>query len=268
MSISSLRIFNHDQPTGLNRRQAKQRAGVKGNPPSFPSIPTGRPPLHGFPLPPANAPLFSPTRLPPVPVGNRDAALPETAREPGPVPHHLDDPPRLVHHETQCRLPDASHLLARVQPHPSLRPPDQTPGYRFSSHNSKRWLAEITGFQAVSLQPNAGAQGEYAGLLAIRAWHQSRQESHRNICFIPTSAHGTNPASAIMAGLQGRFRRLRFAWQHRPCRPAHQGSRSRRQLAALMVTYPRRTASLKPPSATSARSSTNTAARSTWTAPT
>jgi glycine dehydrogenase len=63
------------------------------------------------------------------------------------------------------------------------------------------WLAEITGFDAVTLQPNAGSQGEYAGLLAIRGYHKSRGEEHRNICLIPSSAHGTNPASAAMAGM-------------------------------------------------------------------
>ncbi|MEI6034644.1 MAG: aminotransferase class V-fold PLP-dependent enzyme, partial [Verrucomicrobiae bacterium] len=64
------------------------------------------------------------------------------------------------------------------------------------------WLAEITGFAAVSLQPNAGSQGEFAGLLAIRAWHRSRGETHRDVCLIPASAHGTNPASAAMAGMR------------------------------------------------------------------
>ena len=66
----------------------------------------------------------------------------------------------------------------------------------------ENWLAEITGFAAVSLQPNAGSQGEYAGLLAIREYHASRGETHRNVCLIPTSAHGTNPASAVMAGFR------------------------------------------------------------------
>ena len=65
----------------------------------------------------------------------------------------------------------------------------------------ERWLAEITGFDAVSLQPNAGSQGEYAGLLAIRRYHLSRGEAHRTVCLIPSSAHGTNPASAAMAGM-------------------------------------------------------------------
>jgi glycine dehydrogenase len=64
-----------------------------------------------------------------------------------------------------------------------------------------RWLSQATGYAGISLQPNAGSQGEYAGLLVIRAWHASRGEGHRNICLIPESAHGTNPASAQMAGM-------------------------------------------------------------------
>ena len=64
------------------------------------------------------------------------------------------------------------------------------------------WLCSITGFAAVSLQPNAGSQGEYAGLMAIRAYHLSRGEGHRDVCLVPISAHGTNPASPIMAGMR------------------------------------------------------------------
>ncbi|MCF7688495.1 MAG: aminomethyl-transferring glycine dehydrogenase [Cephaloticoccus sp.] len=84
--------------------------------------------------------------------------------------------------------------------HP-FAPTEQTRGYAKLFADLETWLAEITGFAAVSLQPNAGSQGEYAGLLAIRAYHESRGEAHRNICLIPTSAHGTNPASAAMCGL-------------------------------------------------------------------
>ena len=84
--------------------------------------------------------------------------------------------------------------------HP-FAPPDQTRGYQKIIDDLETWLAEITGFAAVSLQPNAGSQGEYAGLLAIRAFHAARGEGHRNICLIPTSAHGTNPASAVMGGM-------------------------------------------------------------------
>jgi glycine dehydrogenase len=85
--------------------------------------------------------------------------------------------------------------------HP-FSPDEQTIGYREMCDQLGCWLAEITGFAAVSLQPNAGSQGEYAGLLAIREYHASRSEAHRKICLIPTSAHGTNPASAVMAGFK------------------------------------------------------------------
>jgi glycine dehydrogenase len=75
-------------------------------------------------------------------------------------------------------------------------------GYRAMTDDLERWLGEITGFDAVSLQPNAGSQGEYAGLLAIRRYHIARGEAHRTVCLIPSSAHGTNPASAAMAGMR------------------------------------------------------------------
>jgi glycine dehydrogenase len=83
--------------------------------------------------------------------------------------------------------------------HP-FAPANQTAGYREMFGQLEKWLAEITGFSAVSLQPNAGSQGEYAGLVVIRAYHESRGEAHRDVCLIPESAHGTNPASAIIAG--------------------------------------------------------------------
>jgi glycine dehydrogenase len=85
--------------------------------------------------------------------------------------------------------------------HP-FAPDSQTEGYRQIFTDLERWLAEITGFAAVSLQPNAGSQGEYAGLLAIRDYHAHRGEGHRDVCLIPQSAHGTNPASAAMAGFR------------------------------------------------------------------
>jgi glycine dehydrogenase len=87
------------------------------------------------------------------------------------------------------------------QIHP-FAPTDQTRGYQTLFDQLEHWLAEITGFAGVSLQPNAGSQGEYAGLLVIRQYHESRGQGHRNICLIPTSAHGTNPASAVMAGMK------------------------------------------------------------------
>jgi glycine dehydrogenase len=85
--------------------------------------------------------------------------------------------------------------------HP-FAPIKQTRGYQKLFEQLETWLAEITGFAGISLQPNAGSQGEYAGLLVIRAYHESRGDTHRNVCLIPTSAHGTNPASAIMAGMK------------------------------------------------------------------
>ncbi|NRA36809.1 MAG: aminomethyl-transferring glycine dehydrogenase [Planctomycetes bacterium] len=85
--------------------------------------------------------------------------------------------------------------------HP-FAPLNQALGYQILFQQLEQWLASITGFDAVSLQPNAGSQGEYAGLLAIKHYQTSRGEGHRNICIIPSSAHGTNPASAIMAGMK------------------------------------------------------------------
>ncbi|MCL4865090.1 MAG: aminomethyl-transferring glycine dehydrogenase, partial [Gemmatimonadales bacterium] len=85
--------------------------------------------------------------------------------------------------------------------HP-FAPVTQAKGYARLFADLEQWLAEITGFHAISLQPNAGSQGEYAGLLVIRAWHRSRDQAHRDVCLIPQSAHGTNPASAVMAGMR------------------------------------------------------------------
>ena len=87
-----------------------------------------------------------------------------------------------------------------AQVHP-FAPREQLAGYRELNDQLCDWLAQATGYAGVSLQPNAGSQGEYAGLLVIRAWHASRGEGHRNVCLIPESAHGTNPASAQMAGM-------------------------------------------------------------------
>ncbi|HTL73516.1 MAG TPA: aminomethyl-transferring glycine dehydrogenase [bacterium] len=89
--------------------------------------------------------------------------------------------------------------FAKIHP---FAPISQARGYQILFQNLEDWLAEITGFAGISLQPNAGSQGEYAGLLVIRAYHESRGDVHRNVCLIPTSAHGTNPASAVMAGMK------------------------------------------------------------------
>lgn len=121
--------------------------------------------------------------------------------------------------------------------HP-FAPRSQAAGYGILFEQLEQWLAEITGMAAVSLQPNAGSQGEYAGLLVIRAYHGSRGESHRNVCLIPTSAHGTNPASAVTAGLKvvpvacDKEGNIEVADLQAKAQ-AH-----RNELAALMVTYP------------------------------
>ena len=85
--------------------------------------------------------------------------------------------------------------------HP-FAPADQTAGYLTMIAALENYLCEITGFDAFSLQPNSGAQGEYAGLMVIRAYHHHRGDSHRDVALIPSSAHGTNPASAVMAGMK------------------------------------------------------------------
>jgi glycine dehydrogenase len=140
------------------------------------------------------------------------------------------------------KLNAASQMIPITLPgfsqlHP-FAPIKQTRGYLDLFADLETWLGEITGFEGISLQPNSGAQGEYAGLLVIREYQKSLEQSHRNICLIPTSAHGTNPASATMAGLQvvavkcdekGNIdvEDLRAKAQHH-----------RDNLSAVMITYP------------------------------
>ena len=123
------------------------------------------------------------------------------------------------------------------QIHP-FAPVEQTQGYQILFHQLEQWLAEITGFAGISLQPNAGSQGEYAGLLVISQYHQQRGECHRNICLIPQSAHGTNPASAVMAGMQV----VAIACDDRGnidvADLKGKAEKHKDNLAALMVTYP------------------------------
>jgi len=125
--------------------------------------------------------------------------------------------------------------FARIHP---FAPAGQAQGYASIIADLERWLAEVTGYDAVSLQPNAGSQGEFAGLLAIRGWHRDRGESHRDVCLIPSSAHGTNAASAVMAGMRvvvvacDEAGNVDLADLHAKI-DAHADS-----LAALMVTYP------------------------------
>ena len=121
--------------------------------------------------------------------------------------------------------------------HP-FAPADQTEGFVALIHRLEQWLCEATGFAGVSLQPNAGSQGEYAGLLAIRAWHESRGESDRDICLIPSSAHGTNPASAAMAGLKVVVVACDKEGNVDLADLRAKTARHRTKLAALMITYP------------------------------
>ena len=131
--------------------------------------------------------------------------------------------------------PVSWHGFAALHP---FAPQEQLAGLKRMVSDLESWLSALTGFAGVSLQPNAGSQGEYAGLLVIRAWHRSRGQNERDVCLIPTSAHGTNPASAVMAG-------LRVV----PVACDEQGNvdladlrakveQHSQRLAALMVTYP------------------------------
>ncbi len=116
--------------------------------------------------------------------------------------------------------------------------PDQTCGYEQLMDDLDRRLAEITGLASVSFQPNAGSQGEYTGLLVIRAWHESRTEAHRRVCLIPTSAHGTNPASAVMAGYDVVTVNCDQHGNVDIADLADKIGRHRDTLGALMITYP------------------------------
>jgi glycine dehydrogenase len=123
------------------------------------------------------------------------------------------------------------------QIHP-FAPMDQTLGYQELFSNLRTWLTEITGFADTSLQPNSGAQGEYAGLMVIRAYHMSRGEGHRNIALIPTSAHGTNPASAVMAGMKVVLVKCDERGNIDVADLKEKAAANAENLAALMVTYP------------------------------
>ncbi|RWA59368.1 aminomethyl-transferring glycine dehydrogenase [Mesorhizobium sp.] len=121
--------------------------------------------------------------------------------------------------------------------HP-FAPASHSAGYRAMVGELAGWLSEITGFDAVSLQPNAGSQGEYAGLLAIRAYHRSRGEGHRTVCLIPSSAHGTNPASAAMAGMSVVVVRCLEDGNIDMDDMRAKANEHSKNLAALMFTYP------------------------------
>ncbi|MCD4724082.1 MAG: aminomethyl-transferring glycine dehydrogenase [Bacteroidales bacterium] len=121
--------------------------------------------------------------------------------------------------------------------HPFV-PADQAEGYAELIENLGKDLCEITGFSAISFQPNSGASGEYAGLLVIRAYHESRGEGHRNICLIPSSAHGTNPASSVMAGMKVVIVKCDEQGNIDVQELKAKAEEHKENLAALMVTYP------------------------------
>jgi glycine dehydrogenase len=125
--------------------------------------------------------------------------------------------------------------FGRIHP---FAPVDQAQGYQELFRNLESSLAEITGFAAVSLQPNAGSQGEYAGLLTIRAYHQARGDTHRTVCLIPQSAHGTNPASAAMAGMTVVVTKTDAKGNIDVADLKAKAEANKDKLAALMVTYP------------------------------
>jgi glycine dehydrogenase len=121
--------------------------------------------------------------------------------------------------------------------HP-FAPRDQAEGYHAMFARLEKWLSQITGYDAISLQPNSGAQGEYAGLLAIRGYHASRGESHRNVCLIPSSAHGTNPASAHMAGMEVVVVACEGNGDVDVADLRAKAAQHGKNLAAVMITYP------------------------------
>ncbi len=121
--------------------------------------------------------------------------------------------------------------------HP-FAPREQAAGYAEMFANLEKWLAECTGFAATSLQPNAGSQGEYTGLLVIRRYHEDRGQGARNVCLIPSSAHGTNPASAVMAGFKVVVTKCDGDGNVDLADLAAKAKEHAKDLAALMVTYP------------------------------
>lgn len=140
------------------------------------------------------------------------------------------------------KLNAASEMLPLSMPiwnniHP-FAPLDQTIGYQMMLHKLEQQLNVITGFQGTTLQPNSGAQGEYAGLMAIRAYHLSRNEGHRTVCLIPASAHGTNPASAAMAGMEIIVTKTTPEGNIDVADLREKAEANKDKLSCLMVTYP------------------------------
>ena len=140
------------------------------------------------------------------------------------------------------KLNAAAEMLPLSNPmwgnmHPFV-PVEQAAGYQAMLKKLEEQLTEITGFAGTSLQPNSGAQGEYAGLMVIRAYHESRDDHHRNICLIPSSAHGTNPASAVMAGMKVVVTKANEEGNIDVEDLRAKAEQHKDNLAALMITYP------------------------------
>ena len=140
------------------------------------------------------------------------------------------------------KLNAAAEMLPLSNPmwgnmHPFV-PVEQAAGYQAMLKKLEEQLTEITGFSGTSLQPNSGAQGEYAGLMVIRAYHESRNDHHRNICLIPSSAHGTNPASAVMAGMKVVVTKANEQGNIDVEDLRAKAEQHKDNLAALMITYP------------------------------
>ncbi|SEP35816.1 aminomethyl-transferring glycine dehydrogenase [Mucilaginibacter sp. OK283] len=132
-------------------------------------------------------------------------------------------------------IPVTWNHFSKIHP---FAPTDQVGGYMQLFDEINKWLSEITGFAAMSLQPNAGAQGEYAGLMVIRAYHHDRGDTHRNIALIPSSAHGTNPASAAMAGMKIVVVKCDDNGNIDVADMRAKAEQYKNELSCLMVTYP------------------------------
>ena len=136
---------------------------------------------------------------------------------------------------TSEMIPVGWNGFANIHPHAPL---DQVEGYLRIINDLEKWLSEITGYKAISLQPNAGSQGEYAGLLAIDGFHKSQGDEHRNICLIPESAHGTNPASAQMVGYEVVVINCDANGDIDMEDLKEKAGKYSQNLAAMMITYP------------------------------
>jgi len=136
---------------------------------------------------------------------------------------------------TSAMFPITWPEFAKIHP---FAPQSQTKGYQLVFKQLEKWLAQITGFAAASLQPNSGAQGEYTGLVTIRRYQESKGQGHRHICLIPTSAHGTNPASSAMAGMQLVPVACDENGNIDVADLRAKAEANKKELAALMVTYP------------------------------